>query len=760
MASAHLIALSALALGPLLLAALTSTCVHRDPGSDANAPPPAASSASASPSASAASSAATTPASGETSWVEAVRLEDWDRASSLLDGLNDEQRASGEIRYVRARVALARKQFPLAVGLLQGLESQLPELAADIAFHRAEAQLRAGPVDAAATYFASRSGVEELTKAATAFEQVGDPARARACVDRAIRASRKAHDERAVQAREVRARLAEAAGQKAQAVSDWKFVAQHSPFADQAEGAVEALRRLDPTQVPTAYDRLARAARLSDRGNPDLALDELERVSNAPGKSPSPAELAMARAHAVYKTRDRYDEAASLFEHAAKMRGAHAAEALYFAAKAWSRADRNERGLELYGTVASSFSRTPWAERASYQRARLLRLEGRWREAATAYEGYLARHRRGASIREARYEYALSLLLSGRPKDARARLTELAAAEDNRLDAAALRQLVGVAAEASGDTQAAAELWRSVIDAEPLSWPALVSAARLESIGQAPPPAIHPGPTSSQQPLTVALPRVAKLLHDLGFEADAEDRVAREEDAIAQVYGARSAEARCAAYRPLDRARRLYRVGQRVAPVDLVMVGPSSATRWAWDCLYPTPYATTIRDLERSESLPWGLVHAVMRQESGFNPDASSPVGAVGLMQLMPATARKTAARMQMDLLAEQVGAPAKNLAVGARYLAMLLEMFGGNVAMAVAAYNAGPRAVSGWASRAGDMKLDVFVAQIPFRETRRYVWRVVGNHARYSVLAHGTEGIPQVRLELGPMATLPADAY
>jgi soluble lytic murein transglycosylase len=748
----------------LLLAGTTATCAHRDLSCDHSPPPPPLASPTASavpPGDSPSSASAPQPAPpAAASWVDAVRIEDWDRASALLAALDPDQRARPEIRYVTARVELARKRHAQAASLLEGLEAHLPELAADIAFHRAEAQLHAGPVDEAAAYFASRTGVVELVKAARAFEQIGDHKRAREAVERAIRAARRSHDEHAVQAHELRARLAEAAGEKAVAIADLQFVARYAPFADQAEDAIEGIRRLDPSQVPTAADRIERAARMVSRGDSEQALDELDKAEAAPGKAPSPGQLTLARARALYGTRSRYDEAARLFEQAAKMDPSCAPEALYFAAKAWSRADRNDLGLDLYARVTARFPKTPWAERAAYQRARLLRLDARWAEAAAAYSDYLARYRRGASAAEARYELALALLISKRSNDARKRLQEMLRQQDNRTDAAALRELVGVAAFEAGDTAAAFDLWRAVIRDDPLSFPALTSAARLRAAGQSPPPAIQPGPPSNAPPVAVPLPRMARLLHDLGLDADAEAWIADNEDALVAGFGARTPEARCALYANLDRARRLYRVGQRFAPLDQVMYAPSSANRWAWQCLFPTPYSQAVQAHETTNGIPRGLIHAVIRQESGFNPDARSPVGALGLMQLMPVTARKTAALMDNAVDPDQVLAPAVNLALGARYLGRLLPVFQGQVPLAVAAYNAGPKAVAQWVARAQGMPLDVFVAQMPFRETRRYVWRVMGNYARYALLFGGLDALPVVDLDLPTNLSVPDDPY
>lgn len=100
------------------------------------------------------------------------------------------------------------------------------------------------------------------------------------------------------------------------------------------------------------------------------------------------------------------------------------------------------------------------------------------------------------------------------------------------------------------------------------------------------------------------------------------------------------------------------------------------------------------------------LIYLVMREESGFNYRAVSRVGARGLMQLMPATARQLGIR--------NIHNPAENVEAGTRYLRYLLETFGGDVNLALAAYNAGESAVLRHGRRIP-----------PYEETRRYVWRI-----------------------------------
>jgi len=114
-----------------------------------------------------------------------------------------------------------------------------------------------------------------------------------------------------------------------------------------------------------------------------------------------------------------------------------------------------------------------------------------------------------------------------------------------------------------------------------------------------------------------------------------------------------------------------------------------------------------------------------MRQESLYRADAGSSAGALGLMQLLPATARRAARRWGLKEPARaDLFQPSVNVAVGAAELKTLLDRFGGQTLLATAAYNAGPGAVERWLP-ATAMDNDVWVENIPFNETRAYVQRV-----------------------------------
>jgi soluble lytic murein transglycosylase len=261
--------------------------------------------------------------------------------------------------------------------------------------------------------------------------------------------------------------------------------------------------------------------------------------------------------------------------------------------------------------------------------------------------------------------------------------------------------------EAVGDSDAARAGYEAVVPTD--NWYAVLSAAR---VGQ----------------------RFTPTLQEIGFDKRAIDELAREpglvrarELLLCDLVSEAATEWRI--------AYELLAPEQRIQAIGL-------ADRWGWHhqsiaaatqqtlfndypLLYPRPYDKEVRAAARLTDLPGELIYAVMRQESLYRADAGSSAGALGLMQLLPTTARRAARRWGLKAPARaDLLQPSVNVAVGAGELKSLLDRFDGQMLLATAAYNAGPGAVERWLP-ATAMDNDIWVENIPFNETRAYVQRV-----------------------------------
>ncbi|MDP6934014.1 MAG: transglycosylase SLT domain-containing protein, partial [Myxococcota bacterium] len=150
---------------------------------------------------------------------------------------------------------------------------------------------------------------------------------------------------------------------------------------------------------------------------------------------------------------------------------------------------------------------------------------------------------------------------------------------------------------------------------------------------------------------------------------------------------------------------------------------------------HPDLYWDLLQEVSASYEFDPRIFHALVREESSFNPRAVSFAGARGLSQLMPATARSVAGWLGFQVNNDQLFDPRTNLRIGSRYLSYLFEHYDGNPFMAVPAYNAGEGNVDRWLRDRGNRPTDEFVEDIPFRETRNYVKRVLGTYQTYHIL-------------------------
>jgi soluble lytic murein transglycosylase len=158
---------------------------------------------------------------------------------------------------------------------------------------------------------------------------------------------------------------------------------------------------------------------------------------------------------------------------------------------------------------------------------------------------------------------------------------------------------------------------------------------------------------------------------------------------------------------------------------------------------YPMPHKDAVIARAKTINLDPAYVYGLIRQESRFVTDARSGVGASGLMQVMPATAKWTARKIGMTgFTPDQITDRDTNIAIGTGYLKLVLDSFEGSMPLAAGAYNAGPSRSRRWrAPNDGSgptLEGAIWAENVPFNETRDYVKKVLSNTTNYATLITG----------------------
>ncbi len=731
---------------------------------------PASASASVTPSASVSATIASASVAASASgapdpialvpWPSLVAAEAWEPAGRALDALAASEKGAEQgalhVKLARLRVAVGRctraegeRGEALATALAK--EPDAAKLGEVIQRLRVDALLCAERwKDALAIVgpggLAERKGALAAWARAKALEGAGELAGARAALGEAIeggaRVGLPVGTLVVTRLRVLRALAKESSKELLAAIeADRRKLFVEHPLAFDA-----AVRNGEPNAAPDLDGKawLARADALANLGKGEEAL---HAVSAAAAAGTPARTIARAKGHVLWKARS-YAKAKVALEEAialphTKAQDDEVEEDRFLAARATSRSGDDALAIVAYEALAKAHPGSKWGAESAYLAGHLRWLSGKWKESIAAFDRYLAgpwaKHPgQAANVREAKRARAIALLEAGSSHEAQKTFHALAGSETYATDAfarARLELLEAIAAERAGDKAFAIAAYERLERTHGYSWLELAARARLAKLGRSL-DAWPLGPVLASSP--PALAPEARLLERGGLHHDAfilVDRAGLPKDRAA----------RCVLFEALDAGFEAYKTG-----LELVLDrSPSETNAWAWRCAYPTPYEAVVAALEAREGLPRGTMHAILRQESAFKVDVVSFAGAVGIAQLMPQTAQTTAAQIGMTLDPTDIAAlkaPYLQLDLAARHLrALFVELAGPEASperkaetmpLVVAAYNAGAGAVKRWMREAGDLDADVFIERTPFLETRGYVARVLGNLARYAILA------------------------
>ncbi|MEW6543149.1 MAG: transglycosylase SLT domain-containing protein [Nitrospirota bacterium] len=479
---------------------------------------------------------------------------------------------------------------------------------------------------------------------------------------------------------------------------------------------------------PSPDDLFGRAQAYLALSFHEEAVADLQKFLAAAPNDPRRGEGKLKLGIALVRLK-RYDQARRVFQELVAERAVESGEAAVWLARVHLRQGDGEQLVALsqsLGRVSAS----------GEQKATVLGFvanwyddQGKWEPAIQHYRSVAQADAAAGQRAEALWRIGWIHYRTGRYREAVETLQDLAASKDDGQLAPRALYWAGRARERQSEAKAA-ELYRQLCRRYPYTYYCQLARSRVDASTGEPVPVSGPPALADGSPLLhdVHARRAAELkLLGLDQEAAREwgslvERYARDRDVLVALSSLLSEAG--AHYQALRLARLYFK--------DALERGGDAVPLALWPVAYPTAYLPTIRENAGGLVDPY-LAAAIIREESQYDPRAVSRVGAVGLMQVMPDTAQAVARRRGMAAVGrDELFDQETNIRVGVRYLEQLLQQFSGNVMHAVAAYNAGPQAVTGWIAKNGARDADEFVELIPYQETRLYVKRVLRSYREY----------------------------
>ncbi len=688
-----------------------------------------------------------------------------------------------EARLVAAGTALRLEAYGETLTLLEGLERDLADVGDFVLAYRARALRSESRWDEAtavwkqllAQYPDSPLAEEATYGLADAHWAQGRVTEAMDAYAAAIKAYPRSSREPV--ARFNQALMLEKKKRLVEASAGYRYLAFYrlgDPVSDLAQARFQALVAAGKTEAPNLWQELQRVdLLLSSRSLEDAerALAELQpKVRGSSLKSAYESRLAKL----AYRRRD-FDAAAQAFTRLADAAsGQDRLEYLQWVARIYSTANKTQDAIRVYLMISEEAKDPRDAKEGLFKAAWLGYNSGDFTTAIKLFNQYLELYPRDPAADEAVWYIAWNAFRQGDLPRAVQSLRRLR----DRFPGSSLVQRThyweGRFAALMGDLALARQAWGEAVAQEPLSYYGILARQRAKTLESDVRPVVLQGGGLFVASLDEVPPvdatrldgeedlpsNLATLLLDVepspmdsevldwtspqGKRALRLMKLGLDDAAASVVQRLPARKDRSSAEVAYGRARVLYQLGDFNTAYRLVdgafrqafKTPPEGASKRYFQIAYPDAHSRTVTAAAREFSISPLLILAVMRQESGFDHRARSWAAAQGLMQIIPPTGGRIAEALGVpDFDTGALHDPAVNVRFGAWYLSQLVTKFNGNLPLAIASYNAGPEAVSSWLDKQPGRTLDEFVEEIPFRETRHYVKRVLGNLAVYRAL-------------------------
>ena len=688
-------------------------------------------------------------------------------------------------RYLAARAALEEKEPLKALDWLTDLDSLIPEVEDFVLAAKATAHRHLGqwPETLSAwelllkKYPKSPLSVEALYGAADAYFALDQSRDAKRAYEKAMRAN--SRSDRADLARFNLAQMAENNNELNDAAELYRYFYYElpsDPLSDVAKRRLDVLEKSSTVRPPSVPLRFKRLKKLITRRSIDRARLDVDALQELKLSRSDTNELKFLESQLLYRER-RYADAESQLQALLKVSSrSRRNEIQRWLARVYSTSGQTRAAIDIYLALAKNNRRNSTGSSSLYRAAWLAFNGSMHSEAIKLFGEFISRYPRSNSVTSAQWYLAWNAYRLGDIPSAIATVDRML----RRYPNTSLRQQVtywrGRWLTMLNRTKEAVESLRRAYALQPLHYYGVLSRQRLFELNVSPNPLTALG---KQRPLLAAntddeslaaeefIPE-ADELPELGrvptlppepvpwggslFEWDSGDakralrliKLGHGEYASSLVKGLKPIPGYTDTEITYARSLLQQSLGAYNVAFQLVVrqfgqtlkkeISPETLS--IFRLAYPAAFESLVQRKCDQVGMDPSLIWAIMRQESAFAIRALSWASAQGLMQIIPRTGRKIAAALEKeDYDVSMLRTPDTSIEFGSWYFAELLKKFHGHPALAIASYNAGPQAVSRWVDARPGIATDEFIEEIPYKETRHYVKKVLSNYSVYREL-------------------------
>jgi len=614
-------------------------------------------------------------------------------------------------------------QYQQGVTLLNGVEGELPEIGDYVIYYQAAGYENLEDYGNSSALFNKiltqypQSGLKKKTLArlGNIYTQSGDYGNA----ERIFRSLYSEEKNRSVKASYLLGlgEALEKQGKYSDAISTYKSIWVEFPETNSAQPAYTAATNISNTYgiafQPTENDYLQRGNVLFDKSRWRSALQNYNKLSSKSTEVRTNIGIAMV------KTK-RLNEAENI------LKNINSPRALFWRGKLKTKQGLDREASELYTQIHMLYPNSPLAPEGLYNAARLYQINSDTQKAIKTYDVLIRSYPRNKYAEDGAWNLGWIYYRKGQYREALGTFSAFTDS-DSTFNASNAKYWKARTLEKQGRLDEAHVQYRELAGSTTPTYHTYLAqkkSGHTPAFANINPESTVLGPKASSRK------EKAQLLINLGMPQEArleiiamEDEAGtKEEFVIVSLL-----------YSQVDDYNKSINVAQGI--------GLPQANRLS----FPKGYKGIVGPYAKKYGVDELLVYSIIREESRFQKDVVSPADAVGLMQLIPPTARTVARQIGINgFSTAMLTIPRINIEMGIFYFKQVLDEFNGDVELALASYNAGPHRAADWKVRFYGLEKDEFIEEVPFRETRNYIRRILRSYGAYKAIYGDASGSNQ----------------